>query len=57
MVGEESGEVDPGTTITSVVSSVDGTDSHDQFIIADISCDDRWLGIRQTEAPSLRKWR
>ena len=40
-----------------IVSTVDTTDSHDQFVIADISRDDQWLRIPDSEAPSLLAWR
>jgi hypothetical protein len=39
-----------------VMASVDSTPSGLEFIIADISCDDAWLSMCETEAPSLRDW-
>ncbi|MDS0296010.1 DUF7556 family protein [Halogeometricum luteum] len=39
-----------------VMASVDSTPSGSEFIIADISCDDAWLSMCETEAPSLRDW-
>lgn len=38
----------------SVVASVDGASS--QFVIADISQDERWLAIEQDDAPILEEW-
>ncbi|MFB6092945.1 MAG: hypothetical protein ABEK02_08055 [Haloquadratum sp.] len=39
-----------------VMASVDSTPAQAEFIIADVSCDDAWLSMRASEAPSLRDW-
>jgi hypothetical protein len=40
-----------------VVASLDATGEGTQFIIADITCDDAWLSIEASDAPSLPAWR
>lgn len=39
-----------------VMASVDSTPTQQEFIIADVSCDDAWLSMPVAEAPSLRDW-
>lgn len=39
-----------------IVSSIDQSGGYDQFRIANAACDDQWLGIRHSEALSLRAW-
>ena len=39
-----------------VMASVDATDSHTEFVIADVSRDEAWLSVAETEAPVLREW-
>ncbi|ERH03337.1 MAG: hypothetical protein A07HR60_01071 [uncultured archaeon A07HR60] len=39
-----------------VMASIDATDSHPEFVIADVSRDEAWLSVAETEAPVLREW-
>ncbi len=39
-----------------VMASIDATDSHPEFVIADVSCDEAWLSVAQTDAPVLKEW-
>jgi hypothetical protein len=39
-----------------VMASIDATDSHPEFVIADVSCDEAWLSVAQTDAPVLEEW-
>ncbi|MFB6250527.1 MAG: hypothetical protein ABEI27_02375 [Halobellus sp.] len=39
-----------------VMASVDSTSGKSEFIIADITCDDAWLSMRVSDAPSLDEW-
>lgn len=38
-----------------VMASVDGSSSP-EFVIADVSRDDAWISICETDAPILRDW-
>ncbi|MFB6303164.1 MAG: hypothetical protein ABEH78_09935 [Haloferacaceae archaeon] len=40
-----------------VVASVDRSGSVPLVVIADISADDAWISILESEAPDLAKWR
>lgn len=55
MTGERSSERKSEAPV--ITSSIDRSGAYDQFVIADISCDDQWIGIRQAEALVLRTWR
>lgn len=57
MEGEEAGDADPEVEDAVIVSSIDRSGTYDRFLIANLSCDDQWLGIRQSEALSLQAWR
>jgi hypothetical protein len=52
----EASESDPDEAESVIVSSIDRSEGYDQFLIANTSRDDQWLGIRQSEALSLRAW-
>lgn len=41
------------STDDTVVSSIDSTDSSDEYVIADISADDAWLSMQADDAPTL----
>lgn len=36
-----------------IVSSIDSTESSDEYVIADISVDDAWLSMQADDAPTL----
>lgn len=48
---DDTNAVDP-----EVMASVDDS-SRPEFVIADISRDEAWLSMRETDAPVLRNWR
>ena len=39
------------------MASVETTASARTLIIADITCDDAWLTMEESEAPTLENWR
>lgn len=39
-----------------VMASIDGSAGSSSYIIADISRDDAWLSVRQSDAPVLAEW-
>lgn len=39
-----------------VMASVDESRAGPEFVIADISTEEAWLSVRQTDAPVLEEW-
>ena len=40
-----------------ILGSIDGGGSREEYVIADISADDAWLSMRAADAPTLPAWR
>lgn len=39
-----------------VMASVDSTQSRPEFVIADVSREDAWVSVDETDAPVLEEW-
>lgn len=39
-----------------VMASVDATRSRSEFVIADVSREDAWVSVDETDAPILEEW-
>ena len=47
----------PDARSAEVMASVDPTPHGDELVIADIGCDDAWVSMSASVAPSLPEWR
>lgn len=56
MGGSQHGD-EPETADDSIRVSVDRSEPYSRLVIADESSDERWLSIRESEAPVLSAWR